>query len=103
MKDNNEKIVIVPKRAMQIGTNVQTILTIAGVAVTLLNVWLASRIAPLIKDIAVVNAQVEETRSDVNEVKSSLITRNEFVIRSSSVDTSLGRIEGKLDSILIIR
>lgn len=84
--------------------SLQVFLTVAGVAVAILNLWIASILAPLIKDIAVVSTQVKAAQEDIQVLRDSrgdLISRDEWTTRNTLIDTSLGRMEGKMDSIIL--
>lgn len=80
---------------------IQLVLTIAGVAVTILNIWIASIMAPLVKDLAVLTSQVQASSSDIKDIQTTYIQRNEWATRNALIDNALGRMEGKIDSILV--
>lgn len=71
---------------------IQLFLTLAGVLVALLNVWIASRIAPLGQDIAVV-------QTHVSALENTLEDRPELLERFVIVETEVKGLSKKVDSI----
>lgn len=74
---------------------VQFFLTLAGVAIALLNIWIASKLAPIAQDIAVIERQVS-----ANEVR--LVPRTEIEGELENINHRLDRIENKLDRVIEI-
>lgn len=68
-------------------TQLQTIVTITGVVVALLNVWIVSKIAPVAQDIAVITARVDAIEKEQDTEHNNMYSR-------------LERIENKLDTLL---
>lgn len=68
-------------------TQLQTLVTITGVVVALLNVWIVSKIAPVAQDIAVITARVDAIEKEQDIEHNNLYSR-------------LERIENKLDTLL---
>lgn len=68
-------------------TQLQTLVTITGVVVALLNVWIVSKIAPVAQDIAVITARVDAIEKEQDTEHNNLYSR-------------LERIENKLDTLL---
>ena len=66
---------------------VQLGITVVGVLAALLTLWLAANIAPLVQDIALVKAQVEDLKDNVEDIKQDTLTRNEWQTRNAFVDT----------------
>jgi len=66
----------------------QNFVWLAGVVMAILNLWLASRLAPLSESIIVINQKVEAIENNAN----TCVTRNEFVLigeRLDRIQTSL--------------
>jgi len=63
---------------------------IMGVVVIILNLWLVSKLAPLVQSIALIDQRVQA-------VEENYIGHSEIDSRLESVITSLDRIEAKLD------
>ena len=74
--------------------NLQFLIAAGGVIVTLLNIWLAYKIAPLGQDIATIQIRV----SAMEDQQDNYLTRNEWQISIEGVNKSLERIEKKLET-----
>lgn len=62
------------KKIKEYQSTVQTVLTIAGVAVTLLNLWIAVKLSPIAKDISNLAIRVEAMEQN----QDNFVTRKEL-------------------------
>lgn len=65
---------------------------IAGVLVLLLNLWIASKLAPITQDLAVIATRVEA----VEELDKTFIGRAEIELQLKAINRRLNSIDGKL-------
>lgn len=70
-----------------INKNIQVIITIGGVVVALLNVWLIGKLSPLAQDIAVLSQRV-------------YAVEDYQTINNDTVTSRLDRIESKIDRLV---
>ena len=93
------------------GGNAQLILAIAGVAVTLFNIWIATKLAPVAEDISTVAGQVTANDNRITEIENTvglylpryIATEQQGVFLKDSVSRIEGaqiRIEAKLDRLI---
>ena len=90
-----------PKAKNILSKEIQTkpltyIVQVVGVVVLLLNLWLASKLAPLTQDLLVLTQQVRaNTAAMENFVEEDII-----LIQYSNIEKRLDRLETKLDTYL---
>jgi len=67
--------------------NIQLIITIGGVVVALLNIWVVTKLSPLAQDIAVLSQRV-------------YAVEDSQVIDNNTITSRLDRIEAKVDRLI---
>ena len=78
---------------MLISRRVQLGITVAGVVVALFNIWIATKLAPIAQDLAVL-----ETRVSASEIQ--IVPRQELENQFDEITSRLDRIENKLDRVI---
>jgi hypothetical protein len=72
------------------GASLQFVITLSGVAVTLLNIFLLSKLAPLTQDIALINQRVSANESQDERTEDRFDKR--FTIIETKLDTILEKL-----------
>lgn len=98
--ESNEQIIY---RSMEekeyknfIPKNIQILLTVAGVVVALLNIWIVAKLAPISENISVVSTKVDALQENQND----FVGRPEWSQRLIEVNNRLDRMESKIDRLL---
>lgn len=76
----------------QISKTAQVIITLAGVVVALLNIWIVTKLAPLAKDLAVVTTRVEA----VELREENFIPRGEITAELNGIKTEIEHLRDDL-------
>lgn len=75
---------------------IQLLLQALGLLVVILNLWVATKLAPIVQDLAITKQRV----SAIEEQIPTHITRPEYNTFSGQVSTSLNDIKTQLDTII---
>ena len=90
-----------PKAKNILSKEIQTkpltyIVQVVGVVVLLLNLWLASKLAPLTQDLLVLTQQVRANTAAME----NFVEEDTILIQYSNIEKRLDRLETKLDTYL---